>query len=444
MKIFIAAVMVGLIAGCAAKPPKADIPGTAIPEVELGHFDEAIDDASARNIDLLAASDFKEAVKWRDEAREDLSHARPQAEVLEDIRIGRGYLIRANAIPPVTEARASGLLEARRAAIKAGAYYYPKTKARLEKIDDQVSDNARKLDTLSVDRIKKLQNGYVMIERDTVVANQLRRSSSIISHAKDQGAVRKTPRSLKNAQLAYSNAESVIASNVRSPEAYQQAVANADRESYILNEVMQIVALNDTISEPAAIQLVLQTHQINRMQSSISSMEGNLSAKTAAEANLKQQNARISSDLSSAQAAVQMQQALDRARLEFGDDEAETYQQGNNLIIRMKNINFPSGESEIPEDSLESLEKVSDIAKMLNAADVKVEGHTDSVGGEGINKVISEKRAEAVADYLKSNGLVKVEAEGYGFEKPLASNKSKEGRAQNRRVDIVITPSAVR
>lgn len=454
MKKILIAMLLGL-AGCAAKPPKADIPVTASPEVELGHFDEALDDASLRNIDILASADFREAVKWRDEAREDLSHARPVAEVLEDIRVGRGYLMRANSVPPVTEARASGIFDARRAAIKAGAPNFESTRARLEKLDDEVSYDARKLDRLSVERIRKMQRGYVMLERDAIINAQLNRPIAIINHAKKQGAIRKAPRSLKNAQLALSNAESVIASNVRSPQAYKDAVENADREAYILNEVMQIVEINNTISEPAAVQLVMQTHQINRMQSSISNMEGSLSAKSASEAQLKQQqsqlqqkNAQISSDLeaknrdlATARAAVEMQAALEKARSEFSSEEAETYQQGNNLVIRMKNINFPSGEAEIPDKSLVSLEKVSEIAKMLNAEEVKVEGHTDSVGSENVNKEISEKRAEAVAEYLKSNGLMNVEAEGYGFEKPLASNKSKEGRAQNRRVDIVITPS---
>jgi len=230
MKKILIVMLFGLV-GCVSKPPKADIPPTASPEVELGHFDEAIDDASLRNIDILASADFREAVKWRDEAREDLSHARPTAEVLEDIRVGRGYLMRANSVPPIAEARASGIFEARRAAIKAGAANFDSTRSRLEKLDDEVSYEARRLDRLSVERIKKMQRGYVSLERDAIVSAKLNRPIAIIKHAKTQGAVRKAPRSLKNAQLALSNAESVIASNVRNPEAYSQAVDNAEKEA---------------------------------------------------------------------------------------------------------------------------------------------------------------------------------------------------------------------
>ena len=76
----------------------------------------------------------------------------------------------------------------------------------------------------------------------------------------------------------------------------------------------------------------------------------------------------------------------------------------------------------------------------MNASEMKIEGHTDSVGSESQNKIISEKRASAVASYFKSNGFKEVTSEGYGFQKPIATNKSNEGRAQNRRVDIIITP----
>ena len=75
-----------------------------------------------------------------------------------------------------------------------------------------------------------------------------------------------------------------------------------------------------------------------------------------------------------------------------------------------------------------------------------IEGHTDSVGGKAINDKLSQNRANAVKEYLQTNGggisaeSSKIEAVGYGYQKPLATNKTADGRAQNRRVDIVIKP----
>lgn len=146
-----------------------------------------------------------------------------------------------------------------------------------------------------------------------------------------------------------------------------------------------------------------------------------------------------------ASASVEFQKAMETARKQFSVDEAEAYQQGKNLLIRLKKINFVSGRSELPGASLSTLAKVSDVAKSLNASEIKVEGHTDSLGTATQNKTISEERAHAVASYFKSNGFshIAVASEGYGFEKTIATNKSKVGRAQNRRVDIIITPEVV-
>ena len=72
---------------------------------------------------------------------------------------------------------------------------------------------------------------------------------------------------------------------------------------------------------------------------------------------------------------------------------------------------------------------------------IEVEGHTDNVGKAEVNKKLSQKRADAVKDYLIKKGIEadRLSAIGYGSEQPIADNKTKEGRAQNRRVEFKIT-----
>ena len=191
----------------------------------------------------------------------------------------------------------------------------------------------------------------------------------------------------------------------------------------------------------------MQNRQIKNLKSTLSDT---VSVGEANETSMREKNEQLSSDLetskenlNSAKASVEIQQALEQARSQFATDEAEAYQQGDKLVIRMKKMNFSSGRSDLPETSLASLAKVSEVAKSLNAKSIKVEGHTDSTGTESQNMTISQARASAVASYFKSNGFdgVQVESAGYGFQKPIATNKSKEGRSLNRRVDIVITPN---
>lgn len=90
-------------------------------------------------------------------------------------------------------------------------------------------------------------------------------------------------------------------------------------------------------------------------------------------------------------------------------------------------------------------QKLSDVAKALNDQGYQsllVEGHTDSQGSADKNMVLSQERAEAVRSYLISQGIPadKIRAQGIGSSRPVADNNTAEGRANNRRVEIVVTP----
>lgn len=149
--------------------------------------------------------------------------------------------------------------------------------------------------------------------------------------------------------------------------------------------------------------------------------------------------------LSAADADKKFQMALETARQKFTPSEADVYRQGDRLLIRLKTMGFASGHAELPDTSKSILDKVTTVAQELTPKEVIIEGHTDSVGSAEINEELSKKRADTVATYLKEKGMpdTMVQSVGFGFQKPLSSNKSKEGRAQNRRVDIWITPEGV-
>ena len=103
-----------------------------------------------------------------------------------------------------------------------------------------------------------------------------------------------------------------------------------------------------------------------------------------------------------------------------------------------KTILFDTGKSSIKDESKAVL---ADIIKILNKypeAKFTVEGHTDSSGSESLNQRLSDDRAAAVKDYLIENGVdrFRLSSKGYGESKPIASNRTREGRKQNRRVEI--------
>ncbi len=102
---------------------------------------------------------------------------------------------------------------------------------------------------------------------------------------------------------------------------------------------------------------------------------------------------------------------------------------------------FQSGKAVIDRKSYEMLKEVADALK--NAPSVKkviVEGHTDNVGNRNLNIALSQKRAEAVREFLIDEGVDsdKLEAKGYGPDKPVSSNRTAAGKAKNRRVEFVL------
>lgn len=470
-KLFVVSTLTLLIGGCSSQVKKADIPSTASPTLEIQKLNADINAAVLKNIDVLAQDDFENAVKWYDEAKSDLENKKSQDQILNDVRTGRGHLEKAYSVSANQEAKATSLFQARQSALTAGAGTHPELRSELKKTDDAVSDKAANLEKVSSDDLIKLQNRYINLEKDATVLTQLATPNAIVNGAKKDGAAKKAPITFKKAELALKNAESVIATNVRSPKAYELALTQAKEQADLLNEVMTVIKQDgNKLAEPTAVKMVMQNRQINNLKTNLTSSAKAANESAQAEAALQAKNSQLSSDLdakdsdlssskkdlsaaqseldstakslSSAQANVEIQKAIETARKKFTIDEAEAYQQGNTLLIRLKKVNFASGKSELPSSSTPLLAKISEVAKQLNATGIKIEGHTDSIGTAEVNKTISEERANSVANFFKSNGFEKVDIQsaGFGFEKPIATNKSKEGRALNRRVDVIITP----
>jgi OOP family OmpA-OmpF porin len=103
-------------------------------------------------------------------------------------------------------------------------------------------------------------------------------------------------------------------------------------------------------------------------------------------------------------------------------------------------IRFESGGANIDPDSTGLLDRLVEIALRCPSASIEIAGHTDADGEDGFNQVLSEKRAEAVVDYLVKAGLPadRFKAVGYGSTQPVATNETNEGKAQNRRIDFMV------
>lgn len=102
-------------------------------------------------------------------------------------------------------------------------------------------------------------------------------------------------------------------------------------------------------------------------------------------------------------------------------------------------INFDNGKAEIKPESQPVVEQIATLLKDNPDLKLSIEGHTDNVGTPQANKTLSEQRAKAVVAAVVAAGVdaARLSALGWGQEKPIADNRSEEGRAKNRRVEIV-------
>lgn len=102
-------------------------------------------------------------------------------------------------------------------------------------------------------------------------------------------------------------------------------------------------------------------------------------------------------------------------------------------------INFDSGKSTIKNESMPVVEQIIEMMNQAPDIQISVEGHTDSDGSNESNLKLSQARAKAVVDAIVKGGIDKsrLSSAGFGEEKPIAENSTEEGKAQNRRVELV-------
>lgn len=124
---------------------------------------------------------------------------------------------------------------------------------------------------------------------------------------------------------------------------------------------------------------------------------------------------------------------------------AAVKQESRGMVITLSGeVLFPSGQSTLLPGAMVKLNDVADaLTKGNPESKIVVEGHTDSQGKADFNQDLSLKRASAVRDYLVSRGIAgdRISATGLGSTRPIAPNNNPEGRANNRRVEIVVQPA---
>lgn len=129
---------------------------------------------------------------------------------------------------------------------------------------------------------------------------------------------------------------------------------------------------------------------------------------------------------------------LDIGLIPMIQEESQTWNVGQTVVL--KNVFFETASYDLKAESYSELERLCQLLKDYPKLKIEISGHTDSIGTENYNQHLSTNRAKAVYSYLLTKGIdsQKITYKGYGSTKPIATNKTEEGRAANRRTAFTI------
>ena len=245
----------------------------------------------------------------------------------------------------------------------------------------------------------------------------------------------------------------------------------ADRRIQIARAIAQREQLEQELDrlEPERNELLVKASQLEAEQARLEAEQARMmsqataeDAQRAREEALQAQHREAESERTARQAIEEAEQAkalaassataaqLARREADLALEQADTLrrqlenlqlrQTESGVVVTLGDVLFESGQTELRQEAMASLVEVVDLLQSEPDKNIRIEGHTDAVGDANTNLEISQRRADAVFEALVSLGVVaaRVTTQGMGEDFPIASNETDEGRAQNRRVDVIL------
>ena len=166
-------------------------------------------------------------------------------------------------------------------------------------------------------------------------------------------------------------------------------------------------------------------------------------AAQAAQAKLEAEQARLAAQ-AEAEKAARAKADADQLMKELSELKAQQTERG--IVLTIGDVLFATGKANLSPNANKSVAKLAEFLKKYPTRNVLIEGHTDSVGSDDFNLALSQQRANSVKAKLVADAVdaARITTVGYGKKYPVASNDTKAGKAQNRRVDLIILNEGVK
>src|SRR5215469_2483440 len=296
------------------------------------------------------------------------------------------------------------------------------------------------------------------ITRDEKSPLELYEANNAVRIAKEAGAEKYAPEIMGEAMQDLKNASDIDSS--KKPD--RKLEITFARQAVQRSEDARLVTLRKQAAErEMEAQLAKQKAETEAAQSQLQAQQAEMEAEraAAAKAQADAERARAEAERAKAEAEAAAARARADAASKAAQSAAEarekllsqlnsvlaTSESARGLIVNMSDVLFDTGKYTLKPGTQVSLAKVSGILQAYPGLKLQVEGYTDSTGTPEFNQKLSENRAGAVRDFLVSMGVAQgnIVATGYGQNHPVADNNTVSGRAQNRRVQLVVSGDAI-
>ena len=426
------AITLATLSACSHGPIVQEYPPTANATEEVQKLNSEMQAALMDQMNILAPNSFERAQKSLDAARKDQDKSKDSKDILHQVAEGHSHLNQAREFAQLAKSNIEEVVAARQLALETGApNFFERDFNKADRNLKRVTSDVEKNDLRSASENRgKLQAEYRDLELRSIQESSLGQARQTVEKAEKEGAKDFASQTLAIANKKIRDTTAFILANRHEMDQIKirsdDATASAD---HVLKITRNSKANTKASSEDTALKL-------EKAEGMTEDTQAQLNKERDSAVTLVKTNTSLESDQA-------FNQSFEQARTQFSEEEAEVYKQGDKLLIRLKGLEFPVAKSLLKGSNFPLLAKVQKVIVGFGKSSVVVEGHTDSDGRKATNDKLSKARAEAVSDYLTStiaSDTANISSIGFGDQKPLSSNKTPAGKAQNRRVDIVISP----
>jgi outer membrane protein OmpA-like peptidoglycan-associated protein len=436
--------------------------------------DEALKAANEARANVLAPKNYAEAAEHYRDAEKKLERGGSIESIKKDLADAARSLRKAVDATRLAGVTLTSAIQARNDAEEANAKQF--AAKEWQDAEEKFASAAMRLEDGNVNSARSraidAEKRYRTAELAAIKANYLDETRRLIKQADKDRVERYAPKTLDKAEALLAQAEKALTENRYDTDESRSLARQAKYEvkhAMYLARTLEPVRDRDVSLEDFALANEKPIEQISATLDLVAELDEGYDGPTQAitakietlqkdayelserrgqilelESEIQRLEGQLGTQSQRLAAQEQQRQRFRQVSAMFGPDEAQVFTQGQNVLVRPIGLVFPSGSAQIETRYFALLRKVQDAIRVFPNSLVVVEGHTDSFGSDETNLKLSQERANAVRAYLLANmtnlSAADVQPVGFGESRPVANNETVEGRAKNRRIDLLIRP----